>query len=267
MDPVIGVVLLSLLFGGTHVLLATRPVRGRLVARFGPYGFAVAYSLVAAATYAAVVHYYAAHRFDGPPGPALGATPARGVLIAGVVAGIVLMAATFDVYPRSPMAVFSSRDVGTPYGLERITRHPFFVGVALLAGSHMLLATRLVGTVLFAGLALVAIVGAWHQDRKLLARRGAAYRAYLDRTSHVPFAAILAGRQQLVWRELPVASPLVGVGLAFVLRAVHADIFAHGGAWVIGATLGGAAVFTVAAWLRTRQPAAVRDVRPGVRVP
>jgi uncharacterized membrane protein len=267
MDPVIGVVLLSLLFGGTHLLLATRPVRGRLVARFGPYGFAVAYSLVAAATYAAVVHYYAAHRFDGSPGLALGATPARGVLIAGVVAGIVLMAATFDVYPRSPMAVFSSRDVGTPYGLERITRHPFFVGVALLAVSHMLLATRLVGTVLFAGLALVAIVGAWHQDRKLLARRGAAYRSYLDHTSHVPFAAILAGRQQLVWRELPVASPLVGLGLAFALRAVHADIFAHGGAWVIAATLGGAAVFTVAAWLRTRRSAAVRDVRPGVRVP
>jgi len=267
MDPVIGIAVLSLVFAGTHVLLATRPIRGRLVARFGPYGFAAVYSLVAAVTYGAVVHYYAAHRFEGAPGLALGDTPARGVLIAGVVAGIVLMAATFDVYPRSPMAVIPSRDIEMPYGLARITRHPFFVGVALLAVSHMLLATRLVGTVLFAGLALLAIGGAWHQDRKLLARRGAPYRAYLDRTSHVPFAAILAGRQQLVWRELPVASPLVGVGLAFALRAVHADIFAHGGAWVIGATLGGAAVFTVAAWLRTRQPAAVRDVRPGVRVP
>jgi hypothetical protein len=120
---------------------------------------------------------------------------------------------------------------------------------------------------MFAGLALLAIGGAAHQDRKLLARRGAAYRAYLDRTSHVPFAAILAGRQQLVWRELPIASPLVGLAIAFALRAVHDDIFADGGAWVIAGTVGGALVFTLAAWLRTRQPAAVRDVRPGVRVP
>jgi len=51
--------------------------------------------------------------------------------------------------------------------VERVTRHPFFVGVALLASAHLLLATRLVGTVFFAGLAALAILGAWHQDRKL----------------------------------------------------------------------------------------------------
>ena len=54
-----------------------------------------------------------------------------------------------------------------------MTRHPFFVGVALLASAHVLLATRLVGAVFFAGLAALAILGARHQDRKILARRGA----------------------------------------------------------------------------------------------
>ena len=252
MEPVIGVVLLWLLFGGTHVWLATRSVRTALVARFGERGFGVLFSLVAAATFAVLVRYYAAHQFVGPPGLALGATPARWLLIAGVVVGLVLVAASFDVYPRSPMAIFA-RDVRMPYGFERVTRHPFFAGTALLAVSHALLATRLVGTVMFACLALLATVGSWHQDRKLLHRRGDAYRAYLDATSFVPFAAVLAGRQRIVWRELRVGFLVVGVALAFGLRAVHADIFAHDGAWVIGVTLGGALLFALASWWQTRR--------------
>src|SRR5437899_13047458 len=60
--------------------------------------------------------------------------------------------------------------IRAPRGVERVTRHPFFVGVALLASAHVLLATRLVGAVFFAGLAALAILGAWHQDRTLPAR-------------------------------------------------------------------------------------------------
>ena len=62
-----------------------------------------------------------------------------------------------------------------PRGLERVTRHPFFVGVALLGAAHALLAPRLVGAVAMGSLALLAGVGAWFQDRKLLALRGERY--------------------------------------------------------------------------------------------
>ena len=84
-----------------------------------------------------------------------------------------------------------------------MTRHPFFVGLALFGAAHALLAPRLVGAVAMGSLALFAGVGAWLQDRKLLALRGEDYCDYLAVTSAIPFAAILAGRQRLVWGELP----------------------------------------------------------------
>jgi uncharacterized membrane protein len=253
MDPALLVALLWLLFAGTHIGLASRPIRSRLVARLGELGFGVAFSLVAAVLYTLLVTTYAAHRWEGAPGLALGGHPwLRPLLIGLVVGGAVLIAAALGSYGRSPYALFSTV-VRTPRGVERITRHPFFAGVVLFAVAHMLLATRLVGAVFAAGFGMLAALGAWHQDAKLLRLRGRPYADYVGATSAVPFAAILAGRQRLVWSELPLGAAAVGVGLAVVLRTVHDQIFAHGGAWFIGTVVGGAALLALQAIRRQRR--------------
>jgi uncharacterized membrane protein len=260
MEPTFAIVALWLVFGGTHVGLATRPVRERLVARFGEHGFALLFSLIAAVSFALLVHYYAAHRHEGLPGPALGAVPAlRGVLVGLVVAGVALIVAGVAVYPSSPMA--PSAPPRPPRGLARVTRHPFLVGVFLFATAHALLATRLDGTVLFGGFALLASLGAWHQDRKLLRARGQSYAAYVAATSALPFAAVLAGRQRIAWRELPLTTLAAGLLSAVLLRHVHAGILSHGGAWVIWTTVGLAGVFLILDWWRARSA----DFRPASR--
>jgi len=242
MESVLGLVALWLVFGGTHVGLATRRVREALVSRLGEFGFGGLFTLVAAVSFSVLVWFYAAHRFDGPPGLALGAVPAlRWPLMAIVVVGIAMMAASLVGYPSSPMAVFN-HSVRPPWGMERVTRHAFFVGVAFVGAAHALLATRLIGAVMMAGTALLAVVGAWHQDGKLLRLRGEPYAAYLEATSIVPFAAIVGGRQRLVWGELSFGALALGVVLAVVLRTVHGSIFAHGGVWVIAVVVGGAAL-------------------------
>src|SRR2546426_132095 len=88
----------------------------------------------------------------------------------------------------------------------------------LFSLARVLLATRLVGAVFQAGIATVMMVGAWHQDRKLLVLRGRPYEAYLAATSAVPFVAILAGRQRLVWRELPYGALAACAAIAVSLR-------------------------------------------------
>jgi uncharacterized membrane protein len=253
MASVLVLTALLLVFGGLHVGLATRRVRDGLVSRLGEPGFRALFSLIAAVSFSVLVHYYTVHRFNGPPGLALGAVPAlRWTLMAVVVAGIVLIVASLVVYPRSPMAVFN-KTVEAPQGIERVTRHGLFVGTALLGAAHALLATRLVGAVLMGGLAVVAVAGAWHQDRKFLRQRGEPYGAYLEATSMVPFGAIVAGRQRLAWRELPVGALALGVGLAVVLRTIHGSIFAHGGAWVSAGVIGGAALAGVLSARRVRR--------------
>src|SRR5207249_2578245 len=134
--------------------------------------------------------------------------------------GIVATTLGSVTYPGSPYDQFGRRLVRVPRGIERVTRHPFFAGLALFALAHALLATRLVGTIQFGGLALLAIAGSWHQDAKLLARRGEPLAEYLSATSWLPFAAIAAGRQRLVWRELSLGAVAVGLAIAAGLRLV-----------------------------------------------
>src|SRR5262249_32076753 len=229
MEPALGVALWWLLFGGLHIGLTTRSIRTWLVARLGEGGFFSLFPLVAVASFTGLVRYYALHRFEGASGLALGAEPAlRWPLMGIVVLGVVLINGALAAYPRSAMALFR-RTVPEPYGLDRVSRHPFFVGVGLLAVAHVLLATRLTGTVFAAGLALVAFVGAWHQDRKLHGLRGAAYGRYLATTSTLPFAAIAMGHQHLVWSELPWTSLFSGLVLAAVLPTFHPPLSAPDG--------------------------------------
>jgi len=251
MIPALMVALLWLLFGGSHVGLAA--VRGRFVARLGEFGFIAFFYAVAAVTFAALVMYYAEHRFEGAPGLALAdISVLRWALIGVAVLGFMLTAPALISYPALPSALFG-QPIRSPRGIEKISRHPFFAGIGLFALAHALLATRLVGTVFFGGLVLLVVVGIWHQDRKLLARRGAPYAAYLASTSAVPFAALLSGRQQLGWRELPFGALAAGFGLALALRQGHDALFASHGAWIIGVVLVGALIAGLNARRRSRR--------------
>jgi uncharacterized membrane protein len=253
MEPAIVVTLLWMVFGGTHIALATGRVRAALVARLGEGGFTAFFSVVASVSFAVLIGYYASHRLEGAAGLALGyASALRWPLMAVIAAGVAFITAGLAVYPRLPMALFE-QPISAPRGIERITRHPFFMGVVLIAVAHVLLATRLVGTVLAGGFAVLALAGARHQDAKLLRRRGQPYSDYVAATSTVPFGAVVSGRQRLAWRELPIGTLAAGLAVALALRIVHAGIFGHGGAWVIGTVVGGGAIATWQTWRRARR--------------
>lgn len=82
-------------------------------------------------------------------------------------------------------------------GIIRISRHPQMVGQfiwciahTLWMGNSMMLTTSL-------GLVAHHIFGVWNGDRRLAARYGKSFEAVKNRTSIIPFAAILDGRQKL----------------------------------------------------------------------
>src|SRR6185503_4404137 len=97
-------------------------------------------------------------------------------------------------------------------------------------------ATHLVGTIFFGGFCALATGGAAHQGRKLLASRPG-YAAFLAETSAVPFAAVAAGRQRIVWGEMPWLFLALGVAMAGLLRQVHGHIWDHDGLYVSGTVI------------------------------
>src|SRR2546428_12752479 len=108
MRSVLGLTALGLVFGGMHIGLATCRVRDGLVSRLGERGFRTFFSLIAAVSFSVLVHYYTLHRFDGPPGLALGAVPAlRWTLMAVLGGGGGVVCRAVGVFPPPAPGGFS----------------------------------------------------------------------------------------------------------------------------------------------------------------
>jgi uncharacterized membrane protein len=152
-------------------------------------------------------------------------------------------------YWDSPTAILMNR-VRPARGLERVSSDPFFAGLTLLAGAHILLARRATDVVFFAGFIALAVVGTLHQGGKLRARYGASYDEYLAQTSSVPFAALLRGKQRFASGEMPYVTLALGALVAYALVRLHTGILAMHGLPIIVTAVGGSALIGVITNLR-----------------
>jgi uncharacterized membrane protein len=106
-------------------------------------------------------------------------------------------------------------------GVLRITRHPFLWSVALWAAFHLLANGDAASLVFFGTFLTLAVLGTFSIDAKRARKMGAAWTPFVQRTSNVPFAAILGGRNTLKLAEL------LGWRQAVALGAFLAVLFAH----------------------------------------
>jgi uncharacterized membrane protein len=250
MESITPVVLWLLVFGATHIVLATPRVRTRIVRRLGEVGFRLLYSTIAAVTFTLLVRAYALNQHAGPDGFGGFVGPTLRWVLWGVAGlGATLLVAGLVAYPASPMEMTTSR-VPRPSRLARITRHPFFVGLTLIVLAHVPLATHATGTVFFGGLALITMLGIRAQDRKLLALRGEPYAAYCRETSVVPFAAIAARRTGFSLRDVPVVPMAIGAVGAVAIRWLHPVMLAWDGMAFVAVVLGGVIVIGVTGFIR-----------------
>ena len=213
------VIVLLLLFASSHMLLASRPIRIRLIARLGEERFRAVYSIVALAFFAPLVLYYLTHRHAGP---LLWSVPDSGavelVLVLANVVGFVLLVA--GVMPRRPAPV-ADAPRGEPGGVHRITRHPVFMGLGLWALAHAISNGHASDVAFFGGIVVFVLVGSWHQDRRKLAEGDMRFERLHATTAFLPFT----GRQALRGlMELPPVAVVVGIAVALVARYLHPSI-------------------------------------------
>lgn len=235
---IVGLALIA--FAGTHLALGNPPLRDALVRRMGEKSFLFLFTAVAAVTFGTLAVVLATVGGEGPAGPALGRDPTARVVLATLsfVAFALSMAGIVN-YARSAMRILTTR-IHPPSGIERVTRHPFFVGFGLFAAMHAMLAPTLAVSVFFAGLALLTLVGILAQDRKLAARHGVPYAEYMAATSVVPFAALLRGRQAFTREDGVVKMVVLPVAITAVFFLSHAAWSAlHGAVFAGFVLLGG----------------------------
>jgi uncharacterized membrane protein len=103
-------------------------------------------------------------------------------------------------------------------GVLRITRHPFLWGVALWSGAHLLVTGHVAAILFFGSLCATALRGTSSIDDKRRRTNKAEFARYTEVTSNLPFAAVIMGKNRLVFRELWVPTLIAALLMAVILH-------------------------------------------------
>jgi len=218
-----------ILFGGTHLVLSSLPVRRPLIRTIGLRGFKLVYTLVAFATLIPLVRVYFHAKHAGPmlftPEPGLRLVAEALMLIAFVI----LAQGVATPSPIGSQAEMQPSAYRGPRGIQRITRHPTNLAIGTFGMAHCLVNPSAADWIFFGGFVLFALVSAWHQDTRMRVETREGVGAYMDDTSYWPFAAVLGQRQRVAPGEFRPLALIVSLVLFAALRWLHPRLF--GGYW------------------------------------
>lgn len=179
-------------------LAALRPRGEKLI---GARAYRVLFALVSIPLASVLIIYFIIHRYDGLQLWNVQGVPGmvEGVWMASAISFIFLYPATFNLLEIAAVQKPEIHLYET--GIIRITRHPQMVGQVIWCIAHTLWLGTTFMLLTSAGLIAHHLFAVWHGDRRWQARYGDAFLKVKERTSVIPFLAILQGRQQLKWQE------------------------------------------------------------------
>src|SRR5882672_8497610 len=225
MDATVWIALWAALFLGTHFALSSATVRPRLINAVSQQGFLGIYSLVAFATLGPLIYEFAYHKHAGPMLWYLRANPPTRWLawVLMFLALIIFVASLINPNPGG-LGAPQTRS-SDPHGVLKITRHPGLVAFTLFGLAHLLMNGWLGDVIFFATFPALGILGGIHQDARKIRELGETYREFKAKTSFVPFAALISGRQQWTGADMPWAAIGAGTVLTIAIVALHPIIF------------------------------------------
>jgi uncharacterized membrane protein len=217
---VLSLVLAALFFAGIHLGIAGTPIRDRAIGILGKNGYMASFAVASVIGLGWLVAAYNRAPYLVTWGMLEWWKPIAIILMLPAALLVVIGLTT-----PNPTSVAQEGRVGQPpQGIVRITRHPFLTGVALWALVHLIGNGDVAALVFFATWAIVALAGTSSIDAKRRRLLGAAWEPFAARTSIVPFAAIAAGRNRLIPREIGLWRWAIAL-LAYVLMlGGHAPI-------------------------------------------
>jgi len=163
--------------------------------------YRVLFALVNLPLAAVLVIYFVNHRYDGWQLWQLQDIPGINTIVwvLTAISFLFLYPATFNLLEIAAIQTPQVHLYET--GIIRITRHPQMVGQIIWCIAHSLWLGTTFTLVTSTGLILHHLFGVWHGDRRWSARHGTAFELVKQRTSIIPFLAIIQSRQSLKWAE------------------------------------------------------------------
>lgn len=194
-------ILLGLLFGFAlvHSGLAALRLKGEKL--IGARLYRILFAAVSIPLATILIIYFFNHRYDG-----LILWQVQDVVGVKEIVWLLSAISFFFLYP----ATFNLLEIASiqkpqvhlyETGIVRISRHPQMVGQIIWCIAHTLWIGSTFTLLTSIGLVAHHLFAVWHGDRRLHQRYGDAFLKVKERTSIVPFLAIVDGRQNLKWQE------------------------------------------------------------------
>ncbi|KAI5406350.1 15-cis-zeta-carotene isomerase, chloroplastic [Lathyrus oleraceus] len=187
--------ILFLIFAVFHSGMASLRDAGEKL--IGERAFRVIFAGISLPLAVTTVVYFINHRYDGVQLWQLQSTPGIHAFLwlSNFISFFFLYPSTFNLLEVA--AVDKPKVHLWETGIIRITRHPQLVGQVIWCLAHTVWIGNSVAVAASIGLISHHLFGAWNGDRRLAIRYGEDFEVVKRRTSIVPFAAILDGRQRL----------------------------------------------------------------------
>ena len=217
MDPMAMLALATVVFLATHYVAST-PIRSLLVRGLGDNVYLGLYSLVSLVTLVWMIWAYAR-------------TPLERLWIGDefkawvwLLMPVSLVLVVCGLSIRNPTAVRQGnalKSMSEPRGILRVTRHPLMWGIAIWAFMHLVTRGDAAAIIFFGGLLLLALSGSVLIDRRMDRNFGVDWTRFSAKTSSIPFAAIVQGRNQFRFEEIGWRRVGAGLALFVVLMVLH----------------------------------------------
>jgi uncharacterized membrane protein len=219
MDPIAHLTVATLAFLGTHFVSST-PLRAALAGAIGERGYLAVYSLAAFATLGWMIWAYGRAPVQ-PLWPGLRLVPALLMPFA-----LILAACAYST--RNPTAIGQAgalKNNEPARGIIRVTRHPLMWGIMLWGAAHVLARGDLASLLFFGGFVALAGLGTLLIDSRKARTLGADWQRFAGLTSNLPFAAIAAGRNRLVFGEIGWKRIAAALAVYVLLFLAHPYLF------------------------------------------
>jgi uncharacterized membrane protein len=213
-------------FLAIHLLIAGTRVRDGITGAIGEGAYLGLFSLASLGAIALLaIAYKAAQRGEDPLLYDLG----PGVKHLGIpVVALAFLLGVQGLFMPNPTSLRQEGSAANPdtiRGVLRITRHPFLWGVAIWSAFHLSANGDEASVIFFGTFFVLSILGTFSIDAKRRRKMGEAWAAFAAKTSNIPFAAAITGRNSLKLGESFGWRFWVAALLFVTVLFAHAHIF------------------------------------------
>ena len=205
-------------FLAVHLGTSGTPLRGVLQNSLGESPYLGVYSLLSFGSLGLMIYGYG----QVPHGDFLWYPSVTAYKVAKVLMLLSLMMIVMGILVKNPTAVMSEQALDNEIsGLLKITRHPVQWGILLFACAHLLANGDIASSLFFGTFVLLSFFGMLSMDQRRRRETDPKWQVFMEKTSMVPFAALVSGRLRFTLGDVSWRGVVAGSALYVAIYWLH----------------------------------------------